>query len=366
MKIATPTLDSPCPPSKSQPIDQPSQWTPAGLAQKEAGQGSPGGFAHKKISYKEKFRARVKSVLKNVRDLEIEEYDQQQRQATESQVGENSTENAGASTLSNGLGLEDDLVDSSNSVVFVRKAFLIMGLQLLISTIWISSVCPNDKLFTQFYEESTGLTVVAAAILLCIFSSLYFTKKVFGSKGTHIVLSSTFTLSLSYSVGALSAYISYKTMAFSFIMSLSFIAGLVTYCKLTSDAAFNVRKSSLCGFSFLLLTSAALYLWSDVGTLTLVFLWVVTSIFGLALVVKAHLLSQRKALDNLLMKHYIFFAMLLYIDFLKTVAYAAINTFGYTARSLPKPEASSAEAQTDPMTSNLFAFTNESESDKQL
>lgn len=169
----------------------------------------------------------------------------------------------------------------------------------------VSCVCPNDKLFDQFYTDSETFILIASLALLVIFGSLYFSKKVFGSYKTHIAISSALTLSLGYLFGALAFLISYKTMIASFMMSLSFIAGLVVYCKVTADGYFNTRRSIMSGCLSLMLTTVCLYLWTDCGAWTVFLLYLVSNIFGIALVFKIQLAAENEG-SRLLMKHYIF------------------------------------------------------------
>lgn len=352
MKISTSTPKSSLSSANSQADNE---WTSAKLEQANAPADSECP-EKKKLSYKEKFRAKVKTVLRNVRDLEIEEYDQQRRKANEENGSQTLDTNQIIFTGS-ALGVEDDPVDSTNVVKFARKAFLILGLQLLLATVWISWVCPNEELYETLYSDSAAFIILACLALVAIFTTLYFSKKVFGSYKAHIAISSAMTLSLGYLFGALALLISYKTMIVSFVMSLSFIVGLVVYCKLTGDGYFNPKKSTMSGCLALFLVTACIYWWTNTGPWTILVLYMVSNFFGIALVFKTHLAAENAG-SQLLMKHYIFFAMLLYIDFVKAMAQAAIATLNYKAKPQPPVAAGASQADTH---SNLFAFTLDAE-----
>lgn len=287
-----------------------------------------------RLNYRDKFRARVKTVLKNVRDLEIEEYDNQDRQACRSGGNLETQETLATNhtTLSSGLGVGDDPVDESNAVMFARKAFLILGLQLLLSALWVLGVCQDDSLFDQVYPESSVLTLVAGLGVAAIFSTLYFAKKVFGTIKTHVFISTVLTVSLSYLYGALAEYMSYKLIITSFMMSFSFIVGVVGYCRVTNEEYFCTRKSSFSGCTTLSLFTVSLYLWNGEGIWTLFGLYIVSSLFGIALVIRTKM-TVGAPQEQFLMKHYIFFSMVLYLNFVKTAIYAGISTFGSSSKT---------------------------------
>lgn len=353
MKTLTST-PKPCPTQESQIGD--ADWASTKLEMSSSST-SQQPAANKRLSYKEKFRAKVKTVLSNVRDLEIEEYDEQKRKTN--QDGNNQTLDTNDIIFSGSiLGVDDDPVNSTNVVRFARKAFLIIGLQLVLATIWISSVCPNEKLFNKLYSNSETFILIASLALMVIFGSLYFSKKVFGSYKTHIAISSAMTLSLGYLYGALALLISYKTMIVSFLMSLGYITGLIAYCKVTADDGFSTRRSSMSGCLGLLVVTGVLYLCTDTGAWTLLLLCVISSIFGIALVFKTQLAAENDG-SHLLMKHYVFFAMVLYIDFMKAVAQATIHTLNYKAK--PQPEQQATERNQADTHINLFAFSLEQE-----
>lgn len=330
------------------------EWSPSKIEQNSS-TSSSNQTKSNTLSYKDKFRAKVKTVLSNVRDLEIEEYDQQKRK----QLDKADNTNEGSQVLFTGsaLGVDDDPVDPSNVVNFAKKAFIILGLQLLMATVWVFCICHDEDLFNQIYADSETFIILALLALVLIFSSLYFSKKVFGSYKTHIAISSALTLSLGYLFGALALLINYKTMLMSFVMSLSFITGLVVYCKLTADGLFNPRHSTMSGSLALAFATSVIYFWTDTGAWTILALYLVSNIFGIALVFKVHLAAENSE-SNLLMKHYIFFAMLLYIDFIKALAQTMIATLNYRTQKV-EPQA---PKDPNPDTQiNLFSFNPETE-----
>lgn len=309
----------------------------------------------KRMNYKEKFRARVKTVLQNVRDLDIEEYDQQDRQSTiETCIATNQA--GGHATLSNGLGVEDDPVDDANVVMFARKAFLILGLQLLVSAAWVSGVSQNKNLFNQIYPDSPVFKVLACLATMAIFSGVYFNKRVFGTYKTHVFISVALTASLSYLYGALAEYIRYTTMVYSFMLTLSFIAGVVTYCRIASEDSFSVKKSSLSGFVFMGIWAVGLYFCADIDGYTLFALWLISSLFGVALVLRTEMMSKHTE-EKFLMKHYIFFSMVLYINFVKTAVCAAINTFERSSQAKVDSPQKPQENNQETTNNNLFTLT---------
>lgn len=285
------------------------------------------------MTYKDKFRARVKTVLKNVRDMEIHEYDHQQRRIRKDGQGSQIVQiEIGQSIQASDIEIGDYPVDRSNAVMFARKAYLILGLQLLASAAWVSLVCRDEEIFNQIYPDSSPLALLAALIILVILGGMYYSKTVFGSYKIHIFISFMLTMSLSYIYGAMAEYISYRTMVYSFTMSLSFIVGLVVYCRITSDENIRAKKASFSGFTFLAMCTTCLHLWTEASSWTLFALWIISSLFGIALVIRTQLMSEHSD-DHLLMKHYVFFSMVLYLNFVKTAIYAAVNTFSYKAET---------------------------------
>lgn len=313
-----------------------------------------------KMSYKEKFRQRVKTKLSGVKDRDLEDSVESSPRPPAEPVG---PWNDLSHYMSNPnvFDPDNDPVYVANSMLFAKRTCIVLSVQFFINMMWILSVCPNKLVFKRVYLDSESLLLISALIILVIYTSLTYWKKIAGSLRFQIFVWTVLTISLSYLFGGLCLFFSYSEILSCFFIIMGMLWGSVIYCRVNRDEVFKPKAAACWGALSILLSTVIVQLVASQNWWALLLKASLAAVIGTTLLLKIDGISVVQQTD-LKMKHYIYFAMMLYLDLI-TVFVKLFRTVS-DLNTKGKPQQKELTSTAEPR--NLFKFAVEVDESKNL
>lgn len=314
----------------------------------------------KKMNYKEKFRSKVKTKLSGVKDTDLEDSIEGTPKPPAEQTGQ-WNDLSHYMNNPNVFDPDNDSVYMANSMLFAKRTCIVLSVQFFINTMWVISICPNKLLFKSVYLESESLLLISALILLVIYTSLTYWKKIAGSLRFQIFVWTVLTISLSYLFGGLCLFFSYSEIISCFFIIMGMLWGAVIYCRVNRDEVFKPRAAASWGALSILLSTVIVQVVAPQNWWALVLKATLAAIVGTTLLLKIDGISAVHQTD-LKMKHYVYFAMMLYLDLITVLIKLLRSVSDLNIRG--KPQQKEQLPTSEPR--SMFKFAVETDESKNL
>ncbi len=315
--------------------------------------------ARGKLSYKDKFRSRVKTKLSGVKDRDLED----SVEGTPKPPAEPGQWNDLSHYLSNPnvFDPDNDSVYVANSMLFAKKTCIVLSVQFFINTMWVLSICPNKLLFKRVYLESESLLFISALILVVIYTSLTYWKRIAGSLRFQVFVWTVLTISLSYLFGGLCLLFSYAEVLSCFFIVMGMLWGSIIYCSVNRDEVFKPRAAACWGALSILLATITVQAVAAQNWWALLLKASLAAIIGATLLLKIDGISVVQQSD-LKMKHYVYFAMMLYLDLVTVFVklFRSVSDLQLRGKPLQKDPVQAAEPR------SMFKFVVDADESKHL
>lgn len=316
-----------------------------------------------KLSYKEKFRSKVKTVLTNVKDAEVEAAGFTPAKVEWINMSD-------FMSIASDFDTDNDPVTSQNIIHFARKSFVVIALQLAVVCAWTCLVCTSNTMFRKMYVDSELIILVAVFLVLVIYTTIGISKRIFASFKSHVFMGAIHTLCLAYLIGGLSFFIDPSNLFMTCCQSLSMISGIVCYCKLTSDRSYSTRKAGLWAVIVTAMSTACMIWTHPYGNLTSVLVATLFGFsFGLHCLMKPANLAKHNPLAVYRMKHYIVYSMNMYLDFVRScllIIKLLMRIRRSKTTSMSGKDLDEDQANQQTTISNMFKFTQANDETKVL
>ena len=311
----------------------------------------------KKMSYKDKFRSKVKTKLTGVKDRDLED----SVEGTPKPPAEQWNDLSHYMSNPNVFDPDNDSVYVANSMLFAKRTCIVLSLQFFVYTMWVLTICPNKLLFKSVYLESESLLVISALILLVIYTSLTYWKKIAGSLRFQIFVWTVLTISLSYLFGGLCLFFSYSEILSCFFIIMGMLWGSIIYCKVNRDEVFKPRAAGFWGALGILFSALIVQLVLPQNWWALLLKATLAAMVGTTLLLKIDGISVVQQTD-LKMKHYVYFAMMLYLDLITVFIklFRSVSDLNIRSKPQQKEQVSTAEPR------SMFKFAVEADESKNL
>lgn len=212
-----------------------------------------------------------------------------------------------------GFTVRGTFEDKNVRRLFIRKVFITLGLQLLV-TFGIVCIFTFVDGVTQFVQANQGIYWAAYAVFLVVYFILVCCGDVRRKHPTNIIFLMIFTLAFSYMVGMISTFYSTKSVVIALGVTVVVCGAVILFSMQTK---FDFTK---CG-GLLFVLSMVLFLFGFITIFTYSYNWYIDVVYG---ALGALLFSLFLAFDTQLImggkryeldpEEYIYGALNLYID----------------------------------------------------
>lgn len=299
----------------------------------------------KKMSYKEKFRSKVRTKLTGIKDKECATSQENTPQALQPQT-EAWDEKRDCTDTVDVFSCDNDPLSSSNSIAFLRKVSVMMVIQLSLNTIWIYSSCTNG-LFKRIYSDSESLLVISAVVILVVYTTLSYTKKMVSSKRFQVCVWVVLTASIGYLSGGLCFYVTPSHMTSGFIVTICILVGFVTYSKISKDEYLRPVHAMCYGLLCVSLGGMVVqWVYTHTWYAAIIILFAAVSVGGVLLIKLDSIISMHQT--DIKMKHHILFSIMIYLDIITFIiimirSVSVVNTKWKTNNTLQNETRSSSK-----------------------
>lgn len=266
--------------------------TTGGSSEETRAQSCPSSPHLSRVGYKEKFRLRVKTVLK------VKDHDSQPIIARP--PGELS-------------------VRSPNKKIFAQRSILLLCLGVIWPLIWVGWVCSSPDRRFSVYGDSSLWVWVLLTMAIAGYPTLMLLRRLPERRYSQCILMLASNVTFGYVLGGLSHSMGWEAITISLLTLLGGLAGAYAHCLTQGHYSWHKAfYSSLCGSTAVSL--CAYYLSPNQGVVTGV-CWVVNGLVSLAL---ARRIEVHRLPLKLRMKHSLYFALLLSFEMFRLSIQATV------------------------------------------
>ena len=256
----------------------------------EIEEGDSAGLESKRVGYREKFRSRVKTVLRGVKDLELEAMMR------------------GVAPVP--VSPEEEVVCTPNKKQFAKKPVLVLCACTAFSLVWISLFCSHADWTEHFYSNSGPVVACGVLLLMMMFPCLSCLKRIPDSTVSQSLLLGVSNVAFNFLLGKLSLSLGWERIAIGLLSLLACLVGILVYCHLSRGAGYEWRSAVNASMLFMTLVDFCVYLLCPTLGIEIVCSWLVNLFIGTALA-KRISSSVDIPLKQLKMKHSLYFSLFL-------------------------------------------------------
>lgn len=194
---------------------------------------------------------------------------------------------------------------------FIRKVYLILLSQLLVTTLAVVIVYTNPSI-QRFQKTNYWLLIICVVISICSIYALGCYKSLARSVPTNYLILSVFTIAESYIVSAVVALSDEKSVLIAVVLTTAIVLALTIYA-FTTDTDFTLLGGLLFILGAALIMGGILAFFIRDRVFSLVISVIATIIFGIYLIYDTQLIIGNKE-NKFNIDDYCFAAVSLYID----------------------------------------------------
>lgn len=197
---------------------------------------------------------------------------------------------------------------------FIRKVYLILSVQLIVTAIFVAISCFNDKYIRFVYENKWLIFVCLAVNLICMYTLIY-VRKVARAVPWNYLLLFLFTITEAYMVSAITTQYDPTTVFIAAVLTAAVVIALTIYAC-TTKTDFTVCGGLLFAACMVLFVGSIIGIFYKNKIYQIILAAVAVLIFSIYLVYDTQLIMGNKE-NKFSIDDYIVAAMMLYIDIIR-------------------------------------------------